>query len=161
MKHVTLPIVILVSFVSYAGCAKPCFYQAGKSVEQCKRDLRQCIDQAQGQRKSQSDEQTRSCMQAKGYECLDANKVSQDTKRIMVTSPFGTYWALDGLKGTPAGNTAASQAKPAENDRQAPAARQIGYRARLDAAGKYVITPVYEQEQKEERNSSRLANSGK
>lgn len=161
MKHVTLPIVILVSLVSYAGCAKPCFYQAGKSVEQCKRDLVQCIDQAQGQRKSQSDEQTRSCMQAKGYECLDANKVSQDTKRIMVTAPFETYWALDGLKGTPAGNTAVSQAKPAENDRQTPAARQIGYRARLDAAGKYVITPAYEHEQKKERDSSGLASSGK
>jgi len=156
-----LPVVSVILVASLAGCAKPCFYQAGKSIAQCKRDLRQCIDQAQGQRKSQSDEQTRSCMQAKGYECLDANEGSQDTKRIMVTAPFGTYWALDGLKGTPAGNAAASQAKPVENDRQAPAARQIGYRARLDAAGKYVITAVYEHDQKKETDSPGLANSGK
>jgi hypothetical protein len=100
-------------------------------------------------------------MQAKGYEYLDANKISQDTERIMVIAPFETYWVLDGLGVTPGGGTAVSAEKPQGNTPEAPAGRPIGYRARLDAAGKYVLVPVYKQEQTEEKGSSGLANSGK
>ena len=178
-----LPVVIVISMAFFAGCAKPCFYQAGKSIEQCKHDLRQCIDQARGKQKSQSDQLTRSCMQAKGYECLDVNKVSQNTKRIVVIAPFQKYGVLDGLGAVPARSTtvaerhdpsnrvelsadpnrsaAVAEEKPQESDPETPAAKQIGYRARLDANGRYVITPVYEHEQKTKTDSSRLANSGK
>jgi len=142
-----LAVVIVISAASFAGCARPCFYQAGKSIEQCKHDLRQCIDQARGQQKSQSDELTRSCMQAKGYECLDANKVSQNAKRIVVIAPFETYRVLDGLGATSARSAAVAEEKPQESIAEAPAAKKIGYRARLDANGRQVITPVYEHEQ--------------
>lgn len=183
MRHVILAVVIVISMAFFAGCAKPCFYQAGKSIEQCKHDLRQCIDQARGQQKPQSDQLTRSCMQAKGYECLDANKVSQNTKRIVVIAPFETYRVLDGLGATPARSTAkaerydpsnrvelsaapnrsaaVAEEKPQESAPEAPAAKKIGYRARLDANGRQVITPVYEDDLKKEADSSRLANSSK
>lgn len=178
-----LPVVIVISAAFFAGCAKPCFYQAGKSLDQCKHDLRQCIDQAHGQRKSQSDELTRSCMQAKGYKCLDANKVPQSAKRIVVIAPFETYGVADGLRAAstrsaataerydlsnrvqisaaPARSTAVAEEKPQESAPEAPAAKKIGYRARLDVSGRYVITPVYEHDLKKEADSSRLANSGK
>jgi hypothetical protein len=168
-------VVIVIAVASFAGCAKPCFYQAGKSIEQCKHDLRQCIDQSRGQQKSQASELTRSCMQAKGYECLDANKEAQNRKRIVVIAPFETYRVLDGLGAAPARSTAkvephdsdnrvelsaapdrngtTAEEKPQEILVEAPAAKKMGYRARLDANGRYVITPVYEGDLKKEADS--------
>jgi hypothetical protein len=156
-----LPVVTIISVASFVGCAKPCFYQAGKSVEQCERDLVQCIDQARGQQKSQSGERIRSCMQAKGYKCLDASKVSRGAKQIVVIAPFETYRVLDGLSAAPALSTAVVQDQPQENTASTPARRPIGYRARQDATGKYVITPVYEERQTEKTDSAKLADSGK
>lgn len=176
MRHIMLPVTIVISMIFFAGCAKPCFYQAGKSLEQCKHDLHQCIDQARGQNKSQSDQLTRSCMQAKGYECLDANKVSQNTKRIVVIAPFETYGVLDGLGAASAHSMAkteqndlnnrvessaasdrspaVTQEKPQENiAEETPTAKKLGYRARMDANGRYVITPVYDNDLRKEADS--------
>lgn len=97
-------------------------------------------------------------MQAKGYECLDAGKVSQDAKRVVVAAPFETYRVVDGLSAAPSG-PAVAEVKPRESTPQTPAARRIGYRARQDASGRYVITPVYEQ--REETEPPGLTNSSK
>jgi len=156
MKHSMLVIIILVSAVPFAGCSKSCFYQAGTSIEQCKRDLLQCIDQARVQQKSQLAQRTRSCMQAKGYECLDANKTAPGTERIVVMTSFETYWVMDGLEAAPAGGTVAAQEEQQQSVPVTPEAKPIGYRARLDEDGKYTLVPVYEHEQK--TNSVPLAN---
>jgi hypothetical protein len=171
-----LLVTIVISITFFAGCAKPCFYQAVKSLEQCKHDLHLCIDQALGTNKSQSDQLTRSCMQAKGYECLDSNKVSQNTKRIVVIAPFETYGVLDGLGAAPAHSMAKTeqndlnnpvepgaasdrsatvvQEKPQESiAEETPTAKKLGYRARMDANGKYIITPVYGNDLKKEADS--------
>ena len=161
MKHLMLAIVILVSAVSFAGCSKPCFYQAGTGIEQCKRDLLQCIDQSRVQQKSQLAQRTRSCMQAKGYECLDANKIAPDAERVMVMASFEMYWVLDGLEAAPAGGTVAAQEEHHEGVSETVEAKPIGYRARLDENGKYTLIPVYEHEQTQETDSTRLANGGK
>lgn len=171
-------IIILVVAVSFAGCAKPCFRQTGTSMQQCKRDLLQCINQAKTQQKSQAAQQVRSCMQAKGYEFVDADKIKPGTKRITVIASFETYWVLDGLDAAPARPAVTAQqvqpqpqpqpqAQPrlepqpqAQNIPEAPQAKPIGYRARLDENGKHTLIPVYEHEQKQETNSPGSAKGG-
>lgn len=160
MKHSMLATIILVCAVSFAGCSKPCFYQAGTSIEQCKRDLLQCIDQAQVRQKSQLAQRTRSCMQAKGYECLDANKIAPDVERITVMVSFETYWVLDGLEAAPTGGAVAAQDEQRQSVPETPEAKPVGYRARLDENGKHTLIPVYEHEQTQGTNSTRLANGG-
>ena len=173
--------MILVAAVSLVGCSRPCFRQAGTSVQQCKRDLMLCIDQAQMQQKSQAVQQVRSCMQARGYEFVDAGKVAPGAKRITVIASFETYWVLDGLGAAAAkpAVTARQQPQPkpqpqpqaqpepqaqaqlqaqvqpqAQSIPDAPQAKPIGYRARLDENGKYTLIPVYEGE------STRSSNGG-
>jgi len=86
-------------------------------------------------------------MQAKGYEYLDANKIARGTERITVMASFETYWVLDGLDAAPAGGTLAVQEEPHESAPEIPAAKPIGYRARLDENGKHTLIPIYEQGQ--------------
>jgi len=174
MKHSMRAIVILVLTVSFAGCSKPCFYQAGTSMQQCKRDLLQCIDQAKMHEKSQAAQQVRSCMQAKGYECLDADRIASGTKRVTVMASFETYSALDGLDAAPASPTVTAQQQPqpqpqnqpepqvqaqpqpeVQNVPDAPQAKPIGYRARLDENGKHTLIPVYENQQTQQPSSTR------
>jgi hypothetical protein len=161
MKHSMLAIVILICAAFLAGCSKPCFHRAGASIEQCKRDLLQCIDHARVQQKSQLAQRTRSCMQAKGYECLDANKTSPDVERIVVMTSFETYWVLDGLEATPAGPTVTAHEEQQQSVPETPQAKPIGYRARLDENGKHTLIPVYEHEQTQETNSPGSADGGK
>ncbi len=168
-------IIILVAAVSFAGCSKPCFHQAGTSMQQCKRDLLQCIDQAKTQQKSQAAPQVRSCMQAKGYDFVDADKIAPSAKRITVIASFETYWVLDCLDAAPAPAVTAQQAQPQpqqqpqaqprvepqpQNVPPAPQAKPIGYRARLDENGKHTLIPVYEHRQTQETNSPGSANGG-
>ena len=155
-----LAIVIIVSAVSFAGCSKPCFHRAGASIDQCKRDLLQCIDQARVQQNSQVAQRTRSCMQAKGYECLDADKIAPGAKRITVMTSFEMYMVLDGLEAAPAAGTVAAHEEQQQSVPETPQAKPIGYRARLDENGKHTLIPVYEHEQMQETNSPGSANGG-
>jgi hypothetical protein len=151
MKRLTLSIVVSVLAASFAGCAKPCFYQAGKSIEQCEGDLLEC---------SYSAHPTLSCMEARGYQYLDANKIPQNSKPKKVVVLFEEnmgsghrkamseeYWVADGL-GVASGNRQViAQQNPQESDPNAPSRKLIGYRARKDESDKYVFIPVYEDEQ--------------
>jgi hypothetical protein len=58
MKQRMSRLVVCTVAAFLAGCAQPCFYQAGKSLEECRRDLRQCL--AAGRPEM--------CMQNKGYQ---------------------------------------------------------------------------------------------
>ena len=160
MKQLILSIVISISATFLTGCAKPCFYQAGKNIEQCERDLLQCIDQAQMQQKSQVAQQVRSCMQAKGYECMDMSEVAPGTKRITVMASFGTYWALDGRQAAPHGPGVAAQEEQQQSAPETAETKPIGYRARLDENGKHTLIPVYAHEQAQETDSAPSASGG-
>ena len=152
MKQSILSIIIFILVVFFAGCAQPCFYQAGKSIEQCERDLLGCV---------YSDHPTCLCMQARGYQYLDANKLPQDIKRKKVAVLFEEdmasggrkampeeYWIADGL-GTVSGEREVMlEQKAQESDPNAPRRKLIGYRVRQDDLGKFTKTPVYEDDQK-------------
>lgn len=113
MKRIIISTVILISAGILAGCARPCFYQAGRSIEQAKRDLLQCIQEASNsgygskkallssadvekQDKRKPAEITCSCMRAKGYQYLDLNKMPQNKTHIMVAAPFQKFWLVNG-----------------------------------------------------------------
>lgn len=174
MKRLILSIVISVLVMFLTGCAKPCFYQAGKNIEQCERDLLQCIQEVSNsgyifknalyssiaagiQEKHQPADLTCLCMQAKGYRYLDANKLPQNRKRIMVVAPFQKYWAMDGAGKASEDRKVLSEQKPQEISPDSRVRRRIRYQVRKDASGElmkdasgnYIFAPVYDEEQQE------------
>ncbi|MHC4510626.1 MAG: hypothetical protein ACYTAO_17010 [Planctomycetota bacterium] len=159
-------IMILALAVSFAGCSKPCFYQAGKTTEQREYDLQQCIREAEtyGYAEAQGAVQPATlislCMQARGYEYLDADKLPQRAERVKVAS-FADYWLSDRAAMVSDGRTGLSERAPQTSAGDAPRAACIGYKAQRDEAGKLVLIPVYEGEQTEETDSQPLADSGK
>lgn len=174
MKRFILSIVISVLVMFFTGCAKPCFYQAGKNIEQSKRDLLQCIQEANDygnisknallssiaagiQQKYQPAELTCLCMQARGYRYLDANKLPQNQKRIMVVAPFQKYWAVDGADAASEDRKVLAEQKPQENNPDPHVRKHIKFQARKDASGElmkdasgnYIFAPLYDEEQQE------------
>lgn len=174
MKRFILSIVISVLVMFLTGCAKPCFYQAGKNIEQSKRDLLQCIQEANDygnisknallssiaagiQQKYQPAELTCLCMQARGYRYLDANKLPQNQKRIMVVAPFQKYWAVDGADAASEDRKVLAEQKPQENNPDPHVRKHIKFQARKDASGElmkdasgnYIFAPLYDEEQQE------------
>lgn len=133
MKQLILSAIISVLGIFSAGCAKPCFYQAGKSIEQCERDLMQCIYEVElssyiphdalsssmsawMQEGIQPTELTCLCMQARGYEYLDASTLPKNRKRMKVITPVENYWVVDGLGVASDASRALSKQKHQEND---------------------------------------------
>ena len=174
MKRLILSIVISVLVMFLTGCAKPCFYQAGKNIEQSKRDLLQCIQEANNssyisknallssietgaQKEHKPAELTCLCMQARGYRYLDANKLPQNQKRIMVVAPFQKYWAVDGAGAASEDRKVLAEQKPQENNPDPHVRKRIRYQARKDASGElmkdasgnYIFAPLYDEEQQE------------
>ncbi|MFC1795138.1 hypothetical protein ACFL3Q_16325, partial [Planctomycetota bacterium] len=111
IKQLILSAIISVLGIFSTGCAKPCFYQAGKSIEQCERDLMLCIHEVEissylphgllsspvsaGMHEGvQPDELTCLCMQARGYEYLDASMLPKNRKRMKVITPVEDYWVV-------------------------------------------------------------------
>jgi hypothetical protein len=174
MKRLILSIIISVLAMFLTGCAKPCFYQAGKNIEQCEGDLLHCIQEASSygdifknelhlsigggiQKEHQPVDLTCLCMQAKGYRYLDANKLPENQKRIMVAAPFQKYWAVDGAGEVSESHKVLSEQKPQQNGPDSHVRRRIRYQARKDASGQlmkdssgnYIFAPLYEEEQQE------------
>lgn len=87
-----VPRLIVCAIIAFiAGCAQPCFYQAGKSLEECRRDFRQCL--ASGRPEV--------CMQNKGYQYVNADKLPRGRERIKVVARSREYWVVDGLGMSP------------------------------------------------------------
>lgn len=152
MKQLTLSMIVSILVIFFAGCAKPCFYQAGKSIEQCESDLLKCFYSARP---------THFCMQARGYQYLDANKLPQNRRRkkVMVLSEenmasgkrkamYEVYWVADGLGVASGDRRIMSEQTPQKNGPNASPRKLMGYRVRQDDLGKFTKTPVYEDEQK-------------
>jgi hypothetical protein len=126
MKQLILTIVVCILVACLAGCAKPCFYQAGKSIEQCKRDLVECLHSA---------DLTRLYMQGRGYQYVDANKLPQNCERMRIITPLGDYWIADGLCMTVNDHQVISEQEPQESNPKLPAKRRVRYRVLKDASG--------------------------
>jgi len=152
MKHLTFSIIISVLVILFAGCSMPCFYQAGKSIEQCERDLLEC---------AYSDRPTRSCMQDRGYEYLDANTLPQSRKRRKIVVLFQEsvgygdrktmseeYWVVDGRDMSSDNFKVVFEPGTQTTDPNAPPRKLTGYRVRQDDLGKFTKTPIYEDERK-------------
>jgi len=97
-------------------------------------------------------------MQARGYRYLDANKLSQNLKRIMVIAPFEKFWVIDGEGAAPEDNKILSEQKSQENSSDSHGKRYIiRYKVLKDASGElmkdssgnYIFAPVYDEEQQE------------
>jgi len=148
MKHLAFSIIISVFLILLAGCSMPCFYQAGKSIEQCERDLLGC---------AYSDRPTRSCMQDIGYQYLDANTLPQGRKRKKVVVLFQAstgdgkskpeeYWIVDGRDKSSDNFKVVFEPGTQINDPNAPPKTFIGYRIRQDNFGKFTKTPIFQDE---------------
>jgi hypothetical protein len=174
MKKLILSVVISISAVILSGCARPCFYQAGKNMEQCKRDLLHCIQEAnksghvsknallssieaQIQGEHQRAELTCSCMLTRGYQYLDVNKMPQNRKRIMVAAPFEKYWVVDGAGEASEDLKISTEQNFQENKPDSHVKRHIRYEVRKDASGElmkdasgnYIFDRVYDEGRQE------------
>jgi len=146
MKHLAFSIIISVLLILFAGCSMPCFYQAGKSIEQCERDLLGC---------AYSDRPTCSCMQDRGYQYLDANTLPQSRKRKKVIVLFQEsssgyrkarpeeYWVVDGRDMSSGNFKVVFEPGTQIYDPNAPPKTLIGYRVRQDNFGKFTKTPIF------------------
>jgi hypothetical protein len=152
MRQLILSVIISVFGIFSAGCAKYCFYQAGKSIEQCERELLEC---------AYSDRPTCLCMQERGYQYLDANTFPPSRKRKKIVVIFQEsvgsadrkarpeeYWIVDGSDMPSADFKVVAEPGTQTTDPNAPPRKLMGYRARQDASGRFIFTPVYKDENK-------------
>ncbi len=133
LKQLILSAIISILGIISAGCAKPCFYQAGKSIKQSEHDLMPCIYEVElsgyishdlwsssmsawMQEGIQPTELTCLCMQAMGYEYLDASTLPKNRKRMKVITSVENYWIVDGLSVASDDPKALSEQKHQEDD---------------------------------------------
>lgn len=135
MKQRVFPLVAYTMVALVAGCARPCFYQAGKSLVECRADLLECL-------RSPAPEV---CMQSKGYHCLYLRKGPGGRKRIKIATPVGEYWVLDGL-GMPPDRPSVSSAPepPTDDPKEESPGRIVEYRIERGELGTFEVTLVYE-----------------
>lgn len=166
MKDVMPVIMMLATVVSLAGCSGPGFYQAGKTAQQSEYDLQQCIHEAETYGYAGTKGAVRPatltslCMQARGYEYLDADKLPQNADRVKVAASFGEYWLIDGGATVAADGSALPEKVPEASSGDTPAPECIGYKAQQDEAGKFVLIPVYESQPAKDTVAQKLADSG-
>lgn len=149
MKQAIRIVVVCILPACFVGCAKPCFYQAGKSIEQCERDLLECLHSA---------DLTRSYMRGRGYQYVDGNKLPRNCERIKVMTPLGDFWVADGLAIAVKDHEVVSEQGPPESDPNLPAKRRVRYRALKDASGEllkdasgnFIFAPFFENEKETE-----------
>jgi hypothetical protein len=150
MKHLTFSIIISVLVILFAGYSTPCFYQEGKSIEQCEQDLLAC---------AYSDNPICLCMQEKGYQYLDANTLPRISKRKQILLLFQEsvnssdykamteeYWIVDGRDMSSDNFKIVIDPGTQTTDPNTLPRKLIGYRVRQDDFGKFIKIPVYEDE---------------
>jgi hypothetical protein len=166
MKHVMFVSLIFAMVIPIAGCSGPGFYQAGKTTEQGQYDLQQCIHEAETYGYAGAKGAVRPatltslCMQARGYEYLDADKLPQSAERVKVAASFGEYWLIDGGATAATVDSALPEKVPQASPVDDPVPECIGYKAQRDEAGKLMLIPVYEREPAKDTNSQEQAESG-
>ncbi|MHC4323700.1 MAG: hypothetical protein ACYSUX_05455 [Planctomycetota bacterium] len=160
MKNLTFSIIISVLVILFAGCSVPCFYQAGKSIDQCEQDLLEC---------AYSDRPTSLCMQDKGYKYLDANMLPPSRKRKIVvlfqdSAVSGgrrampeEYWIAEGRDKSADNFKIVFEPGTQPTDPDASAKELIGYRIRRDDLGIFTKTPIYGDKQESTVSGGRKA----
>jgi len=135
MKDIELSSIIFILGIFVIGCAQSSFCQTGKSIKECECDLIQCVYEVElskylpqemlssrvcdgVKRGAKPVELNRLCMQAKGYEFLDANTLPKNIKRKKVTTLIEDYWIADGLDVALYGSKVFSEQKDQENDQE-------------------------------------------
>ncbi len=136
MKQQMLRLTMCTVAVLLAGCAQPCFYQAGKSLEECRRDLRQCL--ASGRPEV--------CMQNKGYQYVDAGKLPPGRERIKVVARSRQYWVMDGRGMSTETPRISSGPEHQTDDSEIPQGRIIEYRVERGDLGTFKVTLVYKDD---------------
>lgn len=133
MKQRMSRLIVCTVAAFLAGCAQPCFYQAGKSLEECRRDLRECLASVRPE----------VCMQNKGYQYMDARKLPRGGERIKVVARSKQYWVMDGLGMSPETQRASSESEPQTDDSGNPQGRIVEYRVERGDLGTFKATLVY------------------
>lgn len=129
MKQRMLRLVVCAAATFFAGCAQPCFYQAGKTLEQCRRDLRECLVSGYPEL----------CMQNKGYRYEDTRRLPPGRERIKVVARSRQYWVMDGLGMSPQTMIVPSEPKPRIDDSQTPQGGIVEYRVERGDLGTFIV----------------------
>jgi len=133
MRQRILRLIVCSVAVFLGGCAQPCFYQAGKNLEECRRDLRQCLASVRPE----------VCMQTKGYQYMDARKLPRSRERIKVVARSKAYWVMDGLGMSPETQGVPSESEPQTEDSGNTQGRIVEYRVERGDLGTFKVTLVY------------------
>jgi hypothetical protein len=123
VRHLFFTLSVLV--IALVGCGRPCFYQAGTSIEQAERDLLQCIHEAEisvyapddmlgslahnARQEGFSGDLTCLCMEARGYVYLDANTLTPPIRQKKVISPINDYWIAEDFDAASQKSTASPE----------------------------------------------------
>lgn len=134
MKQRISQLVVCAIAAFLVGCAQPCFYQAGKSLEECRRDLRLCLVFGQPEL----------CMQSKGYQFIDARKLPRGVERIKIVSRSGQFWVMDGRGMNPEIHRVSPGHELQADDLDQSQGRIVEYRVERGDLGTFKITLVYE-----------------
>ena len=121
-----------------AGCARPCFYKEGKSLEQCRHDLMECLRTPY----------PALCMQARGYQYQNTGKLPSSRERAKIVSRSGQYWILAGVGTSPEPQPVASSREARTRDVEMPEERLVEYRVERGDLGTFKVTLVYQDERK-------------
>ncbi len=138
MKRRVPRLIVCAVAVLVAGCAQPCFYRAGKSLEQCRHDLMECLRTPYPVL----------CMQTKGYQYQDTGKLPPSRERAKIAARSGQYWILAGVDMNPKTQGVSSAREPRTQDTKIPEGRLVEYRVERGDLGTFKVTLVYEDGEK-------------
>jgi len=133
MKQRVSQLIVCVIAAFITGCAQPCFYQEGKSLEQCRRDLLECLRSAWPEL----------CMRTRGYQYRDAGELPRGRERAKIVAPFGQYWILAGVDTNPENQGVSSAREPRNEDAQTSEGRLVECLVERGDLGTFKVTLVY------------------
>jgi hypothetical protein len=139
MKQRGLRLIVCAIAAFIAGCAQPCFYRAGKSLDECRHDLLECLRTPYPVL----------CMQTKGYQYQDSGKLPQSRERAKIVARSEKYWILAGVGMSPETQRVSSAREPRTNDVEMPEGRLVEYRVERGDLGTFKVTLVYQDDQRQ------------
>ncbi len=103
MKIVTVILLVCVSLLFATGCGSY-WYQEGKTYEQCKQDIKECMTELSKYEDLNSpysstfyaDDFEKDCMQKKGYKLYSEDKLPMHTKRQTLTGVLSSNYGIAG-----------------------------------------------------------------
>ena len=139
MKQRVPRLIVFITVAFIGGCAQPCFYRAGKSLDECRHDLLECLRTPYPVL----------CMQTKGYWYRDAGKLPQSRERAKIVARSGQYWILAGVGMSAETRRVSLEPAPQREDSAESQGRIVGYRVDRGDLGTFKVTLFYEDDQKQ------------